>query len=103
MGEVLFALILARTFLEQTVLAPDTFQSAMAEEKIELADQTTGAEGEQLLAQSDDLLFDLGGSLARLVMRSTGQFDQATRSLLLITAQPLAHGGDGLWKSGRWA
>jgi len=49
-GEVLFALILALAFLEQTVLAPDAFQGAMAERKIELANQTAGAEGKQLLA-----------------------------------------------------
>src|SRR6266436_4895387 len=36
-----------------------------------------------------------GGSLAGLVMRSTGKFDQTAGSLLLITTQPLAHGGNG--------
>jgi len=35
------------------------------------------------------------GSLAGLVMRSAGKLDEAARPLLLITAQPLAHGGDG--------
>ena len=28
-------------------------------------------------------------------MRSAGQFEEAARSLRLIAAQPLAHGGDG--------
>jgi hypothetical protein len=28
-------------------------------------------------------------------MRSPGEFDQTTRSLLLITPQPLTHGGNG--------
>src|SRR5258708_11987536 len=96
-GEVLFALILALPFFEQTVLAPDALQSPMAEGKIELANETASAEGEQLLAQSDDLLFDGGGSLAGLVMRSAGTLDEAAQSLLLIAAQPLAHrGGAGL-------
>ena len=67
----------------------------MAERKIELADETAGAEGEQLLAQSDDLFFDGGGSFAGLMMRGVGDFDQSTPSLLLIAAQPLAYGGDG--------
>src|SRR5258707_13550238 len=57
-GEVLFALILALAFFQQTVLAPDAFQGTMAEGEIELANETASAEGEQLLAQSDDLLFD---------------------------------------------
>ena len=67
----------------------------MAEGEIELANEATSAEGEQPLAQSDDLLFDVGGSFARLVMRSAGMVDEPARALLLITAQPLAHGGDG--------
>src|SRR5258708_24725865 len=95
-GEVLFALIFALPFFEQTVLAPDAFQGiTMAEGEIELANETASAEGEQLLAQSDDLRFDGGGRRAGLVMRSTGKFDQTAQSLLLIAAQPLAHGGDG--------
>src|SRR5258708_33535499 len=94
-GEVLFALIFALAFFQQPVLAPDALQSTMAEGKIELANETASAEGEQLLAQSDDLLFDGGGSLAGLVMRSAGTLDEAAQSLLLIAAQPLAHGGDG--------
>ena len=94
-GEVLFALIFARAFLRQTMLTPNTLQGTMAEGKIELAEETASAESEQLPAQSDDLLFDVGGSFAGLVMRSAGKFDEAARSLLLITAQPFAHGGDG--------
>ncbi len=94
-GEVLFALIFALAFSQQTVLAPDALQGTMAEGEIELADETASAESEQLLAQSDDLLFDVGGSFAGLVMRSAGKFDEAARSLPLITAQPLAHSRDG--------
>jgi hypothetical protein len=93
-SEVLFALIFALAFFEQTVLAPDAFQGAMAQREIELADETASAEGKQLLAQSDDLLFDGGGSFAGLAMRSAGEFDQTARTLLLVTPQPLAHGGD---------
>src|ERR1700687_4732644 len=69
-SEVLFALIFSLAFFQQTVLAPDAFQGTMAEGKIELADETASAEGEQLLTQSDDLLFDVGGSLDGLGMRS---------------------------------
>ncbi|PYX56384.1 MAG: hypothetical protein DMG76_14960 [Acidobacteria bacterium] len=35
------------------------------------------------------------GSLPGQVMRSAGKLDEAARPLLLITAQPLVHGGDG--------
>ncbi len=94
-GEVLCALILALAFSQPTVLAPDALPGTMAEGEIELADETASAEGKQALAQSDDLRFDVGGSLAGLVMRSAGQFEEAARPLLLIAAQPLAHGGDG--------
>jgi hypothetical protein len=82
-------------FFEQAVLAPNALQGAMAEREVELADEAASAESEQLLAKSNHLLFHLGGSFARLVMRSTGKLDQAARSLLLITPQPLTHGGNG--------
>src|SRR5258708_5235086 len=94
-GEVLFTLIFTLPFFEQTVLTPNALQGTMAEGKIELADEAANAEGEQLPAQSDDLLFDGGGSFAGLVMRSAEKFEEAARSLLLIAAQPLAHSGDG--------
>src|SRR5713101_4252128 len=94
-GEVLFALIFTLPFLQQTLLTPNALQSTMAEGKIELADEAASAESEQLPAESDDLLFDVGGSFAGLVMRSAGKFDEAARSLPLITAQPLAHSRDG--------
>src|SRR5260370_33189321 len=67
----------------------------MAEGKIELADEAANAESEQLPAESDDLLFEVGGSFAGLGMRSAGKFDEAARSLLLITGQPLVDGGGG--------
>jgi hypothetical protein len=94
-GEVLFALIFARAFFQQTVLAPNALQGTMAEGKIELADEAASAKGEQPLAQSNDLLFDVGGSFPGLTMRRAGNFDETTRSLLLIAAQPLAHRGHG--------
>ena len=59
------------------------------------------AESEQLLAQSDDLLFDVVGSLAGLVMRSAEKLEEAARPLLLKTAQPLAHCEDGSLKPTR--
>jgi hypothetical protein len=72
------------------MLAPDAFQSAVAEREIELANQAAGPEGKQLLPQSDPLLLDLGAGLVGVMMRSSGEFDQTTRSLLLETAQPFA-------------
>ena len=67
----------------------------MTEGKIDLPNETTSAESKQLLAERDDLRFDGGGSFAGLVMGSAGDFEEAARPLLLIAAQPLAHGGDG--------
>src|SRR5260370_29380777 len=47
------------------------------------------------MGRSGDVLFDGGGSLAGLVMRSAGKFEEAARPLLLTTTQPRAHGGNG--------
>lgn len=94
-GEVLFALILAAAFVEQAVLAPDAFQGAMAEGKIELPDEAAGAEGGQLLAESDHPQFQGGGSFVGLMVRGAGELDQAARAVLLKAAQPLAHRRDG--------
>ena len=46
-GEVLFALIFARAFFQQTVLAPNALQGTMAEGKIELADEAASAKSEK--------------------------------------------------------
>jgi len=94
-GEILFALILAAALLQQAMLAPDAFQSAMAERQIELANQAARAKGKQLLAKSNHLLLQFRRSLIGMVMRSAGEFDQTTRPLLLKTAQPFAHCGNG--------
>jgi len=85
-SQVLFALILAAAFVEQAVLSPDAFESAVAEGEIELADEAAGAEGEQLLAQSHDLLFESRGSLVGLMLGSAGVLDQAAQAMLLETA-----------------
>jgi len=83
-GEVLFAWILAATRAKQAMSAPDAFQGAVAESKIELANEATCAEGRQLLAERDDLLLDLSRGFARLAMGCAGECDPATRTLLLI-------------------
>ncbi len=49
-GEVLFALVFAPALVQQTVLAPDAFQGAMAEREIELANEAARAESGQLPA-----------------------------------------------------
>ncbi len=54
----------------------------MAEGEIELADETARAEGVQLLTESDHLLLDGGRSFAGLMMRRTGEFDQAAWSVM---------------------
>jgi len=52
------ALIFAPARVQQAVGAPDAFQGAVAEGTIKIADEATSAEGGELLAQGDDLLFD---------------------------------------------
>src|SRR6266536_68058 len=59
------------------------------------ANQTTSAEGGQLLAQGNHLLFEEQRRFAGLMLRGAGTFDQSPRALLLIAAEPLAHGGNG--------
>ena len=54
---------LRRRFLHQAVLAPDAFQSAMADGQIELADQAASAESGQGFAQLDQLASAAGGVL----------------------------------------
>jgi hypothetical protein len=67
-GQILLTLILAPARRDQVVCVPDAFQGAMAERQLELADETTRAEGGELLAQSGDLLLDFRRSLAGLMM-----------------------------------
>lgn len=43
------------------MLAPETFQGAMAEGQIELADQAAGAEGGQGLTECEELAFEVSG------------------------------------------
>ncbi len=62
-GEVLFALILAAVSVQQYVSAPDAFQSAMAEGKLELADEPAGAQSGELLTKCDGVLFQGEGVL----------------------------------------
>lgn len=50
MGKVLFALVFALAFLEQAMGTPNALEGTMAEGEIELADEATSTEGEQLLA-----------------------------------------------------
>jgi hypothetical protein len=78
-SQVQFTLIFAPALLQESVLTPDALQSAMAEGEIELSDESVGTEGGQLLAQSDDLLFDDERNFAGLMTRGAGEFDHASR------------------------
>ena len=64
LGQALLMQIFFLALLPQAVGAPDAFQGAVTEREIEFANQTAGPECGKLLAQRDDLLSDLGGSLA---------------------------------------
>ena len=94
-SQVLLPLIFSAAGMKQAVSPPDTLQSAVAEREIELANETASPEGVQLLAENHDLRLDSRGSFAGLVMRSARKFDEATGPVLLIAAQPFAHGGNG--------
>ena len=94
-GQVLLALIFSAALFHQPLRAPNTFPGAVTEREIEFANQTARSEGGELLAESDDLLFEFGGSLARLPMRSPGAFGQTRGVVLLKAAQPFADGGHG--------
>ena len=94
-GQVLLTLIFILALLLQTVGARDAFQGAMTEREIEFANQTAGPEGGKLLAQRDDSLSDLMGSLARPAVRSPGAFGQTRGTVLLKTPNPFADRGHG--------
>ncbi len=68
LGQVLHALILARPFADQTFAPPDALQRAMIGRRVEPASDSTRPEGGQLPAWGHDLLLDLRGGLARLVL-----------------------------------
>ncbi len=72
--QVLFALIFAAAFVQQAVLAPDAFQSAVRNGQLELPDQAARAEGGQRLAELDELSFAVRQCLVRLMAASVTQF-----------------------------
>jgi hypothetical protein len=75
------------------VLAPDALDGHVRNGEIELSLQTGGSKGGQLLAQSQDLLLDLGRGFVRAMPMSTAVFPQPRKPVLLITTQPLPHRG----------
>src|SRR3970040_329111 len=77
------------------MLAPDAVQRSVAERQVKLPDQAAGAEGGEVLAQGDDLLFDVSRGLARLVMGGPRLLDQARGAALEVAPQPLAYRGHG--------
>jgi hypothetical protein len=86
------------------MLAPDTLQGAVADGKIELADETTSAKTVKRFAQLDELGFQSRGSLLVLLMSGTGVFEQAGRAVLLVTPEPLTDGRRGGGEeASRWA
>src|SRR5207247_1693199 len=77
------------------MLAPDALDGHMTEGKIPLALQALSAEGGELAAQFKHAVGQLARDLVRTRARGTGKLLQALQSLRLMTAEPLAHGGDG--------
>src|SRR2546428_838750 len=67
----------------------------MTEGKIPLALQALSAEGGELAAQFKHAVGQLARDLVRTRARGTGKLLQALQALRLMTAEPLAHGGDG--------
>ena len=95
MRQVLFPLVFPAAFFHQAVLAPDAFQSAVADGQIEFSDQAASAEGGKSFSQLDQLRFGGRWSFQRLVMASARPSEQPGRAVLLEAAQPLADGGHG--------
>lgn len=56
---------------------PDAFQGAVAQGEIEFVNEAAGAEGGQLAAEFNDPLFNLGGGLMELMVRSARMLLQA--------------------------
>ncbi len=94
-SEVLFLLIFAAARAEQAVLAQDALNGHVTEGQFPLALQALGAESGELAAQGDDPLGQLAGDPVRTRARGAGKSLQALETLGLMTAEPLAHGGDG--------
>jgi hypothetical protein len=67
-GEILFALIFLLALFQQTMFPPDTFERAMRDGQVELADQAAGAEGGKSFAELDEL--DFGGGRSTVVVKS---------------------------------
>ncbi len=67
----------------------------MADGQIELADETTRAEGGQRFAKLEQLRFGGRRGFLGLLMTGAGTWKQAGKALLLETAQPLADRGHG--------
>jgi len=89
--QVLFALIFAAAFVQQAVLAPDAFQSAVRNGQLELPDQAARAEGGQRLAELDELSFAVRQCLVRLMAASVTQFAYNSLGELTSITDPLNH------------
>ena len=73
----------------------------MTDGQIELANEAASSEGEKNFAQLNELGFDRGRSLVRLVIAGTGVLEQPRRAVLLETAEPLADGGNSCTEEAR--
>jgi len=92
--EVLLALIFSASFFQQALLTPDAFQGTMTDGQNEFADQTTGPEGGQRLAQLNELRSCRRRGFLRLVMTRTGERQRPGGPLLAAAAPPFADSGD---------
>ena len=81
------ALAFLASFLEQAVLAPHALKSAVADGKVELADQAARAEGGKSIAQFDQLPLDGRRSFEGLVMTSAEPSAKAGRAIPLEAAR----------------
>jgi hypothetical protein len=94
-GQILLALIFLSAFANQSVLAPDALDGHVRNGEIELSFQTGRSKSGQLLAQSQDLLLDLGRSFVWAVAMCTAMLAQPFGPELFETTQPFAHRGHG--------
>ncbi len=90
--QVLLALILPSSSVEEAMLTPNSLHGDMAGGQIPLASKPFGAEGRELATQRHDLTLQFSPNLVRAAMRRTREFLQPLEPQRLVTPQPLAHG-----------
>ena len=100
-GPVLFLLVLAAAFGNQTVLPPDAVRGSRRGRQVELAPQALRAEGGQVAAEFPDALFPFPRNFVWTGVRRAGEGLKSLQARGLVAPQPLPHGRHGGLKEAR--